>query len=135
MDLVFSLLLIIHLAALVVGGATNVAMPLLGRQMAGASPDVMVRLGPIARRLQLNSQVALALLVATGVTMLWLRYDGDGLALGPWFLAKMSFVAVILLTLVASLVLGPAAVNPRIFGTIMRVALIGIVVCSVMTFN
>lgn len=135
MDLVFSLLLIIHLAALVVGGATNVAMPLLGRQMAGASPDVMVRLGPIARRLQLNSQVALALLVATGVTMLWLRYDGDGLALGPWFLAKMSFVAVILLTLVGSLVLGPAKVNPRIFGTIMRVALIGIVVCSVMTFN
>jgi hypothetical protein len=39
MDLAFDLLLMLHFGALVVGGATNVAMPLLGRQMAGATPE------------------------------------------------------------------------------------------------
>lgn len=134
-DLTFSILLMIHLAALVVGGATNVAMPLIGRQMAGATPDVLARLGPIARRLQLNSQIALGLLVLTGITMLWLRYDGNAAGLGPWFIAKLSFVGIILIALVLSLALKPEQINPRLFGLIMRFALIGIVICSVMTFG
>lgn len=135
MDLTFAILLMIHLAALVVGGATNVAMPLIGRQMAGASPDVLARLGPIARRLQLNSQIALGLLVLTGISMLWLRYDGQATALGPWFITKLAFVGVILVTLVLGLMLKPEQINPRVFGLTMRFALIGIVICSVMTFG
>jgi protoporphyrinogen IX oxidase len=134
-DTAFKLLFIIHLVSLVVGGATNVAMPLVGRQLAGATPEVLARLGPIARRLQLNSQVALGLLVVTGIAMLWLRYDGQVTALGPWFIAKLAFVGVILAALAAGLVLKPEQVNPKIFGLTMRIALIGIVVCSVMTFG
>jgi uncharacterized membrane protein SirB2 len=135
MDLAFSILLMIHLASLVVGGATNIAMPLIGRQMAGASPDTLSRLGPIAKRLQLNSQIALGLLVLTGITMLWLRYDGNAAGLGPWFIAKLTFVGIILVALVLGLVLKPEQINPRVFGLTMRLALIGIVVCSVMTFG
>lgn len=135
MDLAFSILLMIHLAALVVGGATNVAMPLIGRQIAGASPEVTARLGPIAKRLQLNSSVALAVLVATGIAMLWLRYNGDAGALGSWFIAKMAFVALIVISLMAGLTLRPGTISPQVFGMVMRVALIGIVVSSVMTFG
>lgn len=135
MDIAFSILLMIHLGSFVVGGATNVAMPLIGRQMADAPPETLSRLGPIARRLQLNSQIALGLLVLTGIAMLWLRYDGNVTGLGPWFLAKLVFIGVILVTVVLGFVLKPERINPRIFGTTMRLALIGIVVCSVMAFG
>ena len=135
MDLAFNLLLILHLGSLVVGAATNVVMPLIGPQMAGAPPEVAGRLGPIAERLSVNSRWALGLLVATGIAMLWLRYDGQILGLGPWFLAKLVFVAAILVMLVLSLVLPRERLNPRIFGMTMRISLIGIVVCSVMAFS
>lgn len=135
MDLAFSLLLMLHLIALVVGGATNVAMPLVGRQMTGAAPEALARLGPVAKRLRLNSHVALAVLIVTGVFMLSMRYDGDVAALGPWFLGKLALVAVLFALLVASLVLKPGAVSPQVLGMTTRIALIGIVVCSVMTFG
>lgn len=135
MDLAFSLLLILHLIALAVAAATNIVMPLIGPQMAGAPPEVAARFGPIAERLGGNSRWALALLVLTGIAMLWLRYDGQALALGPWFIAKLVFVAIILATLVASLLLGRERIHPRVFGMTMRIALIGIVVCSVMAFR
>lgn len=135
MDLAFHLLLIVHLGSLVVGAATNVVMPLIGAQMAGAPPEVAARFGPIAGRLSINSRWALGLLVLTGIAMLWLRYDGQALALGPWFIAKLVFVAVILLTLVLSLVLPRERLDPRLFGMAMRISLIGIIVCSVMAFN
>jgi protoporphyrinogen IX oxidase len=135
MELAFKLLLIVHLGSLVVGAATNVVMPLIGAQMAGAPPEVAARFGPIAGRLSINSRWALGLLVLTGIAMLWLRYDGDTLALGPWFIAKLVFVGVILLTLVLSLVLPRERIDLRLFGMAMRISLIGIVVCSVMAFN
>ena len=96
---------------------------------------LLYSLGSIAKRLQLNSQIALGLLVLTGIMMLWLRYDGQAGALGPWFIAKLAFVGVILLTLVLGFILKPEQINPRVFGLTMRVALIGIVICSVMTFG
>jgi hypothetical protein len=135
MDLAFDLLLILHLGALVVGGATNVAMPLVGRQMAGAPPEVLGRLGPIARQLSLNSRIAVGVLVVTGIAMLWLRYGGDAAGLGPWFITKLVFVGVILAALAIGLLAKPGAINPRVFGLVTRLALIGIIVASVLTFG
>ncbi|MBZ0229512.1 MAG: hypothetical protein K8F58_13810 [Bauldia sp.] len=135
MDLTFSILLVLHLTALVVGGATNVAMPLLGRQMAGAPPEALGRLGPIARQLGINSRAALAVLVVTGLAMLWLRYGGDAAGLGPWFVAKLVFIALILVALLVGLVARPGTLDPRIFALVTRVALFGIIASSVMTFG
>ena len=135
MDLTFSILLVLHLTALVVGGAANVAMPLLGRQMAGASPEALGRLGPIARQLGINSRAALAVLVVTGLAMLWLRYGGDAAGLGPWFVAKLVFIALILVALLVGLVARPGTLDPRIFALVTRVALFGIIASSVMTFG
>ena len=134
MDLAFDILLILHLGALVVGGATNVAMPLVGRQMAGAPPEVLGRLGPIARQLSLNARIALAILVVTGVAMLFIRYGGDAAGLGPWFIAKLVFIAVILAALTVSVLAKPGTLDPRVFALVTRLALIGIIVASVMTF-
>ena len=135
MDLTFSILLVLHLTALVVGGATNVAMPLLGRQMAGAPPEALGRLGPIARQLGINSRAALAVLVVAGLAMLWLRYGGDAAGLGPWFVAKLVFIALILVALLVGLVARPGTLDPRIFALVTRVALFGIIASSVMTFG
>jgi len=135
MDLAFDILLILHLGALVVGGATNIAMPLVGRQMAGAPPEVVGRLGPIARQLSLNSRIAVGVLIVTGAAMLWLRYGGDAAGLGPWFIAKLALVAVILAALAVGLLAKPGTINPRLFGLITRTALIGIIVASVITFG
>ena len=135
MDLTFSILLVLHLTALVVGGAPNVAMPLLGRQMAGAPPEALGRLGPIARQLGINSRAALAVLVVTGLAMLWLRYGGDAAGLGPWFVAKLVFIALILVALLVGLVARPGTLDPRIFALVTRVALFGIIASSVMTFG
>lgn len=54
MDLGFNILLFVHLVALVVGAATNVAMPLVAGQMARAAPEARAGLGAIARALGIN---------------------------------------------------------------------------------
>jgi putative membrane protein len=135
MDIFFNILLMIHLGSLVVGGAATVAMPLVGRQMAGAAPEALGRLGPIARQLQLNARIAVGLLVLTGIAMLWLRYGGDAAGLGPWFIAKLCFVGIILVSVVLGMTVSPATIKPQTLGGIMRLSLVGIVVCSVMTFG
>ena len=131
----FSILLMIHLAALVVGGATNVAMPLLGRQMREAPPEAAARFAQVGQRLRLNSQVALAVLVVSGVAMMWLRYDGNVGALGPWFIAKLGLVALMIALLGAGALVRSGRVSPALFGVVTRVSLIAIIVCSVMAFG
>ncbi len=135
MDLTFNILLMLHLGALVVAGATNVAMPLIGRQMAGATPDVIARLGPIAGRLSLNGRISLGVLVLTGIALLWLRYDGNAGGLGPWFTAKMALVIGIVVLSVAGLFARRIPVSPKLFGLFNRALLVAIVVCAVMAFG
>jgi uncharacterized membrane protein len=135
MDLAFNILLMLHLAALIVAGGTNIAMPLIGRQMAGAPQEVLARLGPIAGRLSVNGRVSLAVLVLTGVAMLWLRYDGNAAGLGRWFTAKMALVIALVVLSVLGLFTRRVPVSPRVFGMINRVTLIAVVVCAVMAFG
>lgn len=133
MDLTFKLLLIIHLLSLVVGGTTAVAMPIV--MGARAAPETMATLGAIGGRLSMNSRIAFGMLLLTGIAMLWLRYGGNPAALGSWFIAKLILVTLILVAMAGALVLGRERINPRIFGTITGGSLLGIVICSVMTFG
>jgi uncharacterized membrane protein len=134
MDIVFNLLLFIHLVALVVGAATNVAMPLIGRQMAGSAPDVRERLGTIGRTLSMNSRIALAVLVFSGIALLWVRYGGvDGAS--DWFWAKMALVVVVIILAIVGAIAGPGRINPRVFGVATRLLLLGIVFTAVFAFN
>ena len=67
--------------------------------------------------------------------MLWLRYGGNAMALGPWFVAKLGFVAIILAAMATTALAGPRRINPRIFGTITGLSMLAVVICSVMIFG
>lgn len=134
MDILFQLLLLTHIAALVVGTATAVAMPVIMSRMPAASPDGKQMLGGIGQRLARNSQISLVVLVATGIAMMFVRYGGfDGM--NAWFWVKMAFVAVMLVSLVASLVLKPGTLNPRVMMWVSRLSLIGVITSAVFAFS
>jgi uncharacterized membrane protein len=134
MDIWFNLVLFVHLVALVVGAATNVVMPVIGGRLAKMPPEMRGEFGAIAGRLSRNSQIALGLLVITGIIMVALRYGGlEGAS--PWFIAKLVLVGLLGVVLVAARVIPPARFNPRVFGMLVRLALLGIIFCAVMAFN
>lgn len=134
MDITFNILLFIHLVALVVAAATNVAMPLVGAQMNRVPPEARANLGLIARRLSMNARAGLAVLVVSGVALLWVRYGGvEGQS--AWFWAKMVLVGVAIVLSIVGMIVPPARLNPRIFGGIARAILLGIIFTAIFAFN
>ena len=134
MDIAFNLILFVHFVALVVGTATNVAMPIVSRQAAKAPPEARAGFGAIGRALSLNARVALALLVVSGIILLQLRYGGVT-GMNAWFWAKMVLVGTVIILVVVGTVLGPGRLNPRLFGAITRLVLLGIILTAVFAFN
>lgn len=134
MDPTFQIFLFIHLVAFAVGAATNVAMPIVASRLAAAGPGAAGALGPIAKRLSTNARAAVVVLVISGVALVYLRYGGfEGM--NAWFWVKMALVAFIIAMMAAGAFLPPQALNPRLFGPVMRVTLLGIVLAAVMAFN
>lgn len=134
MDPTLQIFLFIHLVAFGVTVATNVAMPLVARRMARATPETAASLGGIARQLGINARIAVAALIISGVAMVQLKYGGvEGL--NVWFWVKMALVALVVALMVANAVLPRTALNPRIFGPLKRLALLGIVLAAVLAFN
>jgi uncharacterized membrane protein len=142
MDIWFSLLLLVHLLALVAAGATAVVMPIIGGRMAAATPEVRTNLMVISDRLSLNTRIALGALLISGPLMLWLRYGGvDGASV--WFWIKMALVAAMLVAVIVSSVNGKrvlagdrqAAVLQRRIGMVNRVAFLGVIIAAVLAFN
>jgi putative membrane protein len=87
------------------------------------------------RALTMNARAAIALLLITGIAMLWMRYGGDASGLGGWFTAKMVFVAAIVVAVVIGMTGLRERISPAVLGGALRVALIGVVACSVLTFH
>lgn len=134
MDITFQLLLLAHLAALVIGTATAVAMPVVMGRMAGATPEGKQMLGGIGQRLAKNSQISFGVLLLTGIAMVIVRYGGvDGL--NGWFWAKMAFVGVVLAMMITGAVVKPGTIKPQVLMWINRLALIGIITSAVFAFN
>ncbi len=134
MDLTFNILLILHLAAFGLAIATTIAAPLVGSRMAAAPPEARPLLGSIARQLMLNARIAFAVLLVTGISMVYVRYGGfEGQS--AWFFVKMGLVAVILVAMIVGAVAKPGAINMRIMGWITRLSMAGIVISAVMAFN
>ena len=134
MDIVFNLLLIIHLAALGVGATTAIGLPIVMLRMKGATPETRQALGGIANRFGINSRLAFGTLLLSGIAMVWVRYGGvDGM--NEWFWAKMSLVALMMVTMVVGLVVPRGAINPAILSWITRLSFLGIVIAAVFAFN
>ncbi len=134
MDLIFKIALFSHLTALAFGTAANVVMPLVGAEFARAEPSAMGGLGRIAGKVQIYSKIAIAVLLISGFVMLFLRYGGDVMGLGPWFIAKMVMV-VALLGIIAVMNMAPKAINPKVGGIAARLLLLGIIASAVISFN
>ena len=134
MDLLTKFAVFLHLTGLAVGTVANIVMPLIGAEMAGAEGGTRATLGRIAGRIQGYSKVALAVILVSGVALVFLRYGGDVAALGPWFIVKMVLVAA-LIGFVALTIFAPHTINPRIGGKVSRLLLLGIIATAVITFN
>jgi len=136
MSIVFNLLLFIHLVALVVGAATNVAMPILAGRMANAGPESQALLGGVAGTMSRNSQRALLTLVATGLLMVAIViWQGRVTSPSPWFIAKIVLVLIILGLMLARGLPALKNIRPATFGLLTRIVLLAIIFCSVMAFN
>jgi protoporphyrinogen IX oxidase len=134
MDLVFNILLIVHLASFGLGIATTIAAPLVGGRIALATPDNRPLLGGIVKQLSVNARIAFGLLLVTGIAMVYVRYGGfEGQS--PWFYAKMGLVVVILGALTISAIAKPGTLNPQVMGWITRLSMAGIIISAVMAFN
>lgn len=102
--------------------------------MAQATPEARAGFGAVAKRLSMNSRVALGILVVSGVAMVQVRYGGvEGLK--EWFWAKMALVALIVVLMVLGAMLRPGTINPRFFALLTRTVLLGIVFSAVFAFN
>lgn len=134
MDIVFDVLLVLHLLAFGLGISTTIVAPLLGARLPTAAPETRQTLLGVMARLTLNARVAVATLVLTGIAMMFVRYDGFAGQNG-WFQAKMTLVAVIVLAVLAGVLLKPGTLNPRIMAWVTRLSMLGIVISAVLAFN
>lgn len=134
MDMLFKIMLFLHLTGLAVGTTASVAMPLLGRQLATGAPAAKPALAAIAGQILIYSRIAFGVLVVTGIAMLAMRYNGDVLALGSWFEVKLALVIAVFVAMMVSIV-APNAVKPRVLGVAIKLAMLGIVASAVMTFS
>ena len=70
----------------------------------------------------------------SGVALVQLKYGGVA-GMNTWFWVKMTLVAIVVIFMIATPFLPRNALNPRIFGPVMRLALLGIVLAAVLAFN
>ena len=134
MDLVFDVLLTLHLLALLAAGAAVVGVPVLMGRMATVGPELRPTFGGVAQSLGRAAQGAFLTLLVTGGLMVWVRFGGvDGLSV--WFWVKMGLIVVMA---VAMAVGGRLRGNPQaatVVAWVSRLALIGVVLSAVLAFN
>jgi uncharacterized membrane protein len=141
MDIVFNILLWLHIVALVVGGTNSVVMPVIGMKMPTATPDIRATLFAISDRLVSFGKGAMVVLLVTGPLMLWVKY---GWAIPNfWFWIKMALIVVMLVTISLSDVNGKKARQGDMaagkkagqFGRITALAFAGVLLSAVFAFN
>lgn len=99
MDIIQKLLLWIHLLALVGGGASSVAMPAIGAQMAKATAEGRASLQGVARRVVMAGRGAMVVLLITGPLLYWLKWNFTAPS-AIWFGIKMLFVLILVVAMI-----------------------------------
>jgi uncharacterized membrane protein len=99
MDILIGILFWIHLMALVGGGAASVAMPAIGAQMQGATPDARQRLLAVSKRLMMAGRGSVVALIITGPLMFWLKWDFTAPSM-IWFTIKMVLVVILIICMI-----------------------------------
>ena len=140
MDILLTLALWLHLAALGIGGAATFGVPVLGMVADGASADGRVALGLAMQRLAFLGRFAMGLLIVTGLFMVGASYGLSGLS--AWFWIKMVLVAGFVTLIVTSTRNGrraragdsAALARAPLLGVIGVLFFLAIVLSAVMTF-
>ena len=142
MDILVNLLFWIHLLALVGGGASSVAMPIIGSKLAAADGATRETLFDIAGRISKAGRGALGGLIVTGILLFWLKWDFSAPSMA-WFGIKMMLVLVLL----GAVTVGginfkkarggdmAAGQTARLAGQVAGLTLAGIVLAAVFAFN
>jgi uncharacterized membrane protein len=142
MDIVVKLLFWVHLMSLAAGGAATFGIPVVGRQMRTAGPEMRPVLQSILKGLSNVGRTGIGLLIITGPLMIWLKYGGFG-GVSYWFWIKMALVVALLAGVVYGGILferstkGDMAAGqmmPRV-GMINMILLLGIVLSAVFAFE
>lgn len=141
MEVTALILFIIHVLAVVAGGANAVLMPVIGPRLATASPEERKQLIGVAEAVSKIGKYAMATLLVTGLLVLWLRWDIT--ALNVWFWIKMAGVAAMLVFIglndmnarKAHAGDAAAAAKSKQFGQLTGVAFLVVVTAAVFAFN
>lgn len=142
MEIVNNILFWIHLTALAMGGAATFGMPVVGAQLAKATPETAPVLFKVGHGISTVSRAGLALLIITGPLLVWLKFGGSG-GFNFWFWIKMVGVLLLLVDVIYAGILfkraehgdrSAGAMLPRVGGAGLVLLLI-IVFSAVFTFN
>jgi protoporphyrinogen IX oxidase len=136
------ILFIIHLIALVAGGANAVVMPVMGPRLASATGEVRGGLMGVVMGLSKIGKWALGTLLVSGVLVLWLKWNWVPPNPG-WFWAKMAFVALMIVFIALNEVnarkarAGDAEAGKMAarFGQFTALAFLGVIITAVFAFN
>lgn len=142
MDAVALILIIVHIVALVAGGANAVVMPILGGRIATASAETRPQFVGIAEALAKTGKYAMVALLVTGLLVLWLRWNWvapNQIA----FWIKMAFVALMLVLISLNEVTGKraragdaeAAARAALLGRLTSLAFLGVIASAVFAFH
>ena len=81
------------------GGASSVAMPAIGAQMAKATAEGRASLQGVARRVVMAGRGAVVVLLVTGPLLYWLKWNFTAPSM-MWFGIKMLFVLVLVVAMI-----------------------------------
>ena len=140
MEILFDILLWVHIVAFIVGGSNSVVMPIIGGKMATATPDTRGTLTSIADQLSKFGKIAMVVLLITGPLLLWLEYGW--VIPNFWFWVKMALIVVMLVTISLSEINGKkvrqgdmeAGKRAGQFGRITALAFLGVLLSAVLAF-
>lgn len=141
MDILWNILIWIHIVAFVVGGTNSVVMPVIGAQRPGASPEIQAKLNAIADQLAKFGKFAMITLLVSGPLIFWLKH---GFAVpNIWFWIKMALIVVMLVGIGIIDVNGKkartgdmaAAARAKQAGQLVALAFLGVLLSAVFAFN
>ena len=142
MDILINLLFWVHLLALVGGGASSVAMPIIGSKLATAGGATRETLFEIGGRISTAGRGALGGLIVTGVLLFWLKWDFSAPSM-IWFGIKMALVVLLLVGVIVGGINfkkarggdAAAARTAALAGQIVGLTLAGVILAAVFAFN
>lgn len=134
-------LFVVHIVAFIAGGANSVVMPLLGRRMPTATPEVRDAYFEFATALSKVGKYAMITLLVTGVLVLWLKWNFQ--IPNVWFWVKMAGIVAMLVFISLNEMTAKrirageagAARRAAMFGALTGVSFLAVIISAVLAFN